>query len=68
MIAVADDDGFISNRHIKYKYSLDMPRIARTKNGFEPKICANCGLRFEWRKKWAKDWENVKYCSEKCKK
>jgi len=25
-------------------------------------------LEFEWRKKWARDWENVKYCSEKCKK
>jgi len=24
-------------------------------------------LPFEWRKKWARDWENVKYCSEKCK-
>jgi hypothetical protein len=40
---------------------------AKTKNGFPPKICATCGLPFEWRKKWARDWENVKYCSEKCK-
>jgi hypothetical protein len=45
-----------------------MPRIAKTKNGFVPKTCAKCGLPFEWRKKWAKDWDNVKYCSEKCKK
>jgi hypothetical protein len=40
---------------------------AKTKNGFPPKICATCGLPFEWGKKWARDWENVKYCSEKCK-
>jgi len=40
---------------------------AKTKNGFPPNICATCGLPFEWRKKWARDWENVKYCSEKCK-
>ncbi|MSV54608.1 MAG: DUF2256 domain-containing protein [Actinobacteria bacterium] len=44
-----------------------MPRIAQTKNGFAPKTCITCGLEFEWRKKWQRDWENVKYCSEKCK-
>jgi hypothetical protein len=40
---------------------------AKTKNGFAPKICQRCDLPFEWRKKWARDWEDVKYCSEKCK-
>jgi hypothetical protein len=40
---------------------------AKTKNGFAPKICQRCHLEFEWRKKWARDWENVKYCSERCK-
>ena len=44
-----------------------MPRTAQTKNGFAPKTCERCGLPFEWRKKWARDWENVKYCSQKCK-
>ncbi|NBO35243.1 MAG: DUF2256 domain-containing protein [Actinobacteria bacterium] len=44
-----------------------MPRVAQTKNGFAPKVCLTCGLEFEWRKKWQRDWENVKYCSEKCK-
>ncbi|MEM9827895.1 MAG: DUF2256 domain-containing protein [Planctomycetota bacterium] len=32
------------------------------------KICARCGRPFAWRKKWAKDWEHVKYCSEKCRR
>lgn len=32
------------------------------------KVCAACGLPFSWRKKWERDWENVKYCSERCKK
>jgi formamidopyrimidine-DNA glycosylase len=40
---------------------------AKTKNGFPPKICLRCERPFEWRKKWARGWENVKYCSEKCK-
>jgi hypothetical protein len=48
-------------------YSWNM-RVAKTKNGFAPKVCLNCGLEFEWRKKWARDWDQVKYCSEKCKK
>ena len=43
-------------------------RVAKTKNGFEPKVCLRCGLPFEWRKKWARDWEQVKYCSDKCRK
>jgi len=42
------------------------PMRAKIKNGFVPKICVTCGLPFEWRKKWAKNWENVKYCSKKC--
>ncbi len=44
-----------------------MPRVAQTKNGHPPKICVTCGLLFEWRKKWARDWDNVKYCSERCR-
>ncbi len=32
------------------------------------KICATCNLEFNWRKKWRKDWDNVKYCSEKCRR
>ncbi|MDC3262643.1 DUF2256 domain-containing protein [Pelagibacterales bacterium] len=30
------------------------------------KICLVCKLPFNWRKKWEKNWKNVKYCSEKC--
>ncbi|SDJ97927.1 DUF2256 domain-containing protein [Flavobacterium noncentrifugens] len=31
------------------------------------KICPICKFRFSWRKKWAKNWDEVKYCSEKCR-
>ncbi|MDQ2852640.1 DUF2256 and DUF3253 domain-containing protein [Dermatophilaceae bacterium Sec6.4] len=34
----------------------------------EPKSCAACGRRIEWRKKWARDWEQVRYCSASCRK
>lgn len=32
------------------------------------KRCLTCDRPFSWRKKWARDWEKVKYCSEKCKR
>jgi len=42
---------------------------ATLKKGQLPtKICATCGLSFEYRKKWRNNWEAVKYCSEKCQR
>ncbi|MEO1444467.1 MAG: DUF2256 domain-containing protein [Chloroflexota bacterium] len=32
------------------------------------KTCAVCGRPFTWRKKWEKNWDDVKYCSERCRK
>jgi hypothetical protein len=31
------------------------------------KICKTCGRAFAWRKKWEKDWDLVKYCSDACR-
>jgi hypothetical protein len=31
------------------------------------KICPACARPFAWRKKWAKDWPNVKFCSTACR-
>ncbi|MDA0774438.1 MAG: DUF2256 domain-containing protein [Bacteroidetes bacterium] len=31
------------------------------------KICPSCQRPFAWRKKWERDWENVIYCSNRCK-
>jgi hypothetical protein len=36
--------------------------------GLPSKICEVCGLPFNWRKKWEKNWDDVKYCSEKCRR
>ncbi|MGD2005012.1 MAG: DUF2256 domain-containing protein [Flavobacteriaceae bacterium] len=38
-----------------------------TKNNLPQKICASCQRPFSWRKKWERDWNQVKYCSKKCK-
>lgn len=43
-----------------------MPKMRR-KSDLPRKICAACGRPFAWRKKWAKDWEEVKTCSDGCK-
>lgn len=32
------------------------------------KICATCGRLIEWRKKWADCWDEVKFCSKKCRR
>ncbi|WP_151895031.1 DUF2256 domain-containing protein [Patiriisocius marinistellae] len=32
------------------------------------KICLTCSLPFTWRKKWEKNWNEVKYCSERCRR
>ena len=31
-------------------------------------ICPVCKKPFNWRKKWARDWQNIKFCSERCKR
>ncbi|MEL6975063.1 MAG: DUF2256 domain-containing protein [Bacteroidota bacterium] len=42
--------------------------MAHKKSNLPQKICASCGRPCTWRKKWERDWENVKYCSVRCKK
>ena len=31
------------------------------------KTCASCGRRIEWRAAWAKNWSEVRYCSDACR-
>jgi len=40
----------------------------RRKGDLPHKTCAACGLDFAWRKKWERDWDNVKYCSDRCRR
>jgi hypothetical protein len=43
-----------------------MPKMKR-KSDLPQKTCATCGRPFVWRRKWTKDWEEVRYCSDKCR-
>ncbi|WP_127138457.1 DUF2256 domain-containing protein [Flagellimonas oceanensis] len=42
--------------------------MAHKKPHLPTKTCPVCERPFAWRKKWAKDWEQVIYCSERCRK
>ncbi|MBP6374120.1 MAG: DUF2256 domain-containing protein [Flavobacterium sp.] len=37
------------------------------KQNLPSKICISCLRPFAWRKKWEKVWDEVKYCSDKCR-
>lgn len=39
----------------------------RKRSDLPSKVCLRCGLPFSWRKKWERDWDNVKYCSDRCR-
>ena len=43
-----------------------MPKMRR-KADLPSKVCAACGRPFAWRRKWARDWEQVKFCSDRCR-
>ncbi|MEM7332665.1 MAG: DUF2256 domain-containing protein [Chloroflexota bacterium] len=32
------------------------------------KVCPVCQRPFTWRKKWKRQWEDIKYCSERCRR
>ncbi|NNE95448.1 MAG: DUF2256 and DUF3253 domain-containing protein [Acidimicrobiales bacterium] len=31
------------------------------------KTCRSCGRTIQWRKKWERDWDQVRYCSQRCR-
>jgi hypothetical protein len=38
------------------------------KSDLPQKICPICERPFTWRKKWKAVWDDVKYCSERCRR
>jgi len=32
------------------------------------KPCASCGRTITWRKKWERDWDEVRFCSDACQR
>lgn len=44
-----------------------MPK-ARKKSDLPVKTCQACGRPMVWRKAWARSWDEVKYCSDACRR
>ena len=38
------------------------------KQNLPSKLCIFCAREMTWRKSWAKNWEQVLYCSDACRK
>ncbi|MGJ8570786.1 MAG: DUF2256 domain-containing protein [Hoeflea sp.] len=39
----------------------------RGKSDLPEKPCACCNRQFTWRRKWARVWNDVRYCSDRCR-
>jgi hypothetical protein len=39
----------------------------RKKADLPQKTCATCARPFAWRAKWRRDWDAVRYCSDRCR-
>jgi len=46
---------------------VNHPMRMQKKQNLPSKLCVCCGLPFTWRKKWERDWESVKFCSDRCR-
>jgi len=41
--------------------------MAHKKTQLPEKICLHCQRPFTWRKKWQRCWQEVRFCSQRCK-
>lgn len=41
--------------------------VSPAKAHLPSKLCVACGRVFNWRKKWVRDWDRVKFCSDRCR-
>jgi len=44
-----------------------VPGFRGNKAGLPSKPCVQCGRAMTWRRAWAKNWAEVKYCSDRCR-
>jgi hypothetical protein len=41
--------------------------FAGNKQSLPSKPCVACGRPMTWRKRWARSWDEVKFCSQACR-
>ncbi len=44
------------------------PPCAVSSSPLPQKSCASCGRAIRWRKKWERDWDEVRWCSDGCRR
>lgn len=44
-----------------------MPEPIRNPHHLPTKTCPVCKREFTWRKKWERAWDEIRYCSDKCR-
>jgi len=49
-------------------FYLDCGVGRKQNNNQESKVCSSCGRRFDYQKRWEKNWESVKYCGKSCRR
>ncbi len=47
--------------------TLRIASMAHRKPNLPEKVCDCCKRPFAWRKKWSKTWDQVRFCSERCR-
>jgi hypothetical protein len=43
-------------------------RFRGNKTNLPSKLCSRCGRPMVWRRNWAKNWCEVKFCSDACRR
>lgn len=43
-------------------------RLKGQKAALPHKPCQACGRPMSWRKRWARSWDEVRYCSDACRR
>jgi len=63
---MAGSGNLFNPRTLIYRGKSIMAKMVK-KSDLPSKTCLHCGLPFTWRKKWARAWDEIRYCSERCK-
>lgn len=48
--------------------TMHSPSFKGNKARLHSKPCVACGREMTWRKAWAKNWAEVRYCSDRCRR
>jgi hypothetical protein len=60
---VKNDDDYVEGTAALGRSTAHMPGKAG-----DTKTCVSCGREMAWRKSWERNWDEVRYCSDACRK